>query len=236
VSVSPRRVVLLVGSARPRGTSNSEAIGTYLLARLAERGMDTEILHVSRTQRPEKERQLLEAVDGADLFVLSTPLYVDALPYLVTRCAERIASHRMVMPEPPVVRFMAVVNCGFPEWEHTRTALEICRVFARQAGFAWVGGLGYGAGEAIGGRPLEELGGQTRSLRRGLDLTARALLAGESVPEEAQTLLARPIVPSRLYTVLGTLGWLRVARRQGTLRRLGDRPLGDGSLRDRPLR
>ena len=137
--MSARRAVLLVGSARPRGTGNSEAIGNYLLARLADGGMDTEVLHVSRTQRPEKEQKLLQAVDGADLFVLSTPLYVDALPYLVNRCAERIAAHRTAMPEPSEVGFLAMVNCGFPEWEQTRTALEICRVFARQAGFTWVG-------------------------------------------------------------------------------------------------
>ncbi len=62
--------------------------------------MDTEVLYVSRTQRPEKEQQLLQAVDGAELFVLSTPLYVDALPYLVTRSAERIAAHRTATPEP----------------------------------------------------------------------------------------------------------------------------------------
>ena len=230
------RVVLLVGSARPSGTGNSEAIGSYLLARLAEGGMDTEVLHVSRTQRPEKERLLLQAVDEADLFVLSLPLYVDALPYLVTRCAERIAAHRQAQAEPQqelpqpqskrsAVRFLPLVNCGFPEWEHTRTALEICQVFAREAGFEWMGGLGYGGGEAIKGRPLEELGGQTRSLRQGLDLAAEALLAGRTVPEEAQALLARPFVPSRLYTAIGTIGWLRAARRQGTLRRLRDRPL-----------
>ena len=123
------------------------------------------------------------------------------------------------------VPFLALVNCGFPEWEHNRTALEICRVFARQAGLAWMGGLGYGGGEAIKGRPLEELGGQTRSLRRGLDLAAEALLAGRTVPAEAQALLARPVVPSRLYTAIGTIGWLRAARRYGTLRRLRDRPL-----------
>lgn len=223
--MSARRAVLLVGSARPRGTGNSEALGSYLLARLAEGSMNTEVFHVGRCLRPEKERLLLEAVDGADLFVLSTPLYVDALPYLVTRFAERIAAHRAEQPEGSAVRFLALVNCGFPEWEHTRTALDICRVFAREAGFEWTGGLGLGGGEAIGGRPLKELGGQTRYLRRGLDLAAEALLAGRVVPEEAQALLARSGIPSRLYTALGTIGWLKAARRHGTLRRLGDRPL-----------
>ncbi len=224
--MSARRAVLLVGSARPRGTGNSEALGGYLLARLAEGGMETEVFHVARCQRPERERLLFEAVDGADLFVLSAPLYVDSLPYLVTRCCERMAAHRVAMQERSAVRFVAVVNCGFPELEHTRTALDICRAFARQAGLAWAGGLGLGGGEAIGGRPLEEVGGMTRHVRRGLDLAAEALLAGRPIPEEAQALLARPMIPSRLYTFIGDIGWLKAARRQGTLRRLRDRPLG----------
>ncbi len=225
--MSARRAVLLVGSARPTGTANSEALGSYLLARLAEGGMATEVFHVSHCQRPEKERLLLEAADGADLFVLSTPLYVDALPYLVTRFAERMAARRAA--EAPAgrsaVRFVAMVNSGLPEPEQTRTALDICRTFAREAGFDWAGGLGFGGGEAIHGRPLEELGGHTRNLRRGLDLAAEALLAGRAVPGEAQELLARPAIPHRLYTALASMGWLRTARRHGALRRLGDRPL-----------
>ena len=66
----------------------------------------------------------------------------------------------------------------------------------------------------------------TRHVRCGLDLAAAALLAGRPIPEEAQALLARPMIPSRLYTFIGDIGWLKAARRQGTLRRLRDRPLG----------
>ena len=223
--MSTPRALLLVGSARPRGTGNSEVLGTYLLARLSEGGMDGEMHHVSHYQRPEKERELFAAVDAAHLFILSTPLYVDSLPYLVTGCFERLAAHRARVQGGNAPRFFAMVNCGFPELEHTRTALEICQVFARQAGFESVGGLGLGGGEALGGKPLESLGEMVRHVRRGLDLAAEALLDGQPVPEEAQALLARPMIPSRVYTFLGNIGWVRTARRLGTVRRLGDRPL-----------
>ena len=86
--------------------------------------------------------------------------------------------------------------------------------------------MGLGGGEAIGGRSLEEVGGMTRHVRRGLDVAAAALLADRPIPGEAQAALARPMVSSRLYTALGDIGWLRTARRKGTLRRLWDRPLG----------
>jgi hypothetical protein len=187
--------------------------------------MDGETHRVSQCQRPERERSLFEALDAVDLFVLSTPLYVDSLPYLVTRCFERMAEHRARVRSGTSPRLFAIVNCGFPELEHTRTALDICRVFARDAGFEWAGGLGLGEGESLGGRTLESLGGRVRHVRRGLDLAADALAGGRPVPEEAQALLARPMIPARLYTLLGNLGWLRAARRQGALRRLGDRPL-----------
>lgn len=226
------RAVLLVGSARPRGASTSESLGTFLMTRLAEGGMDTESFFVGRCQRPEKERLLLEAVDRTDLLVLATPLYVDALPYLVTRSFERVAAHRVEHPAAqrsasPAsgTRFAALVNCGFPEWEQTLTALSICRVFARQAGFSWAGGLGLGEGEAIHGQRLEDLGRRTRYVRRGLELAAEELLAGRSVPEEAQELLAQPMVPSRLYTSLATIRWWRTARRHRVLGRMRDRPL-----------
>ncbi len=219
------RAVLLVGSARPRGESTSEALGAHLMARLAEGGVDTETFFVSRCRRPEKERLLQEAVDRADLCVLATPLYVDALPYLVTRCFEHLTVHRAEKRSESSARFAALVNCGFPEWEQTRIALAICRVFARQAGFTWVGGLGLGEGEAIHGQNLEDLGRQTRHVRRGLELVAEALLAGRPIPTEAQELLARPMIPPRLYTALGTFRWWRTARRHGALGRMSDRPL-----------
>ena len=223
--MSTPRALLLVGSARPRGTGNSEVLGTYLLARLAEGGVDGEVHHVSHYLRPEKERERFEAVDAADLVILSTPLYVDSLPDLVTGCFERLAAHRARVQGGKTPRYFAMVNCGFPELEHTRTALDICRVFARQAGFEWAGGLGLGGGEALGGKPLDSLGGMARHVRQGLHLAAKALLDGQPLPEEAQALLARPMIPSRVYTLLGNIGWIRAARRLGTLRRLRDRPL-----------
>lgn len=222
--MSAGRAVLLVGSARPRGTSTSEVLGGRVLECLANNGVRTQVFRAGHCLRPEREAALLQAIDEADALVLATPLYVDSLPYLVTRCLERVAAHRRGPVQRAEVRLLAIVNCGFPEWEQTRTALDICRVFARQAGFSWTGGLGLGAGEAIAGTPLERLGRRASRVARALDLAAEALFVGRPVPPEAQTLLSRPMVPPRLYTAIGTVRWLRTARRHGVLRRLGDRP------------
>jgi hypothetical protein len=199
------RAVLLVGSAKPVGTSTSEALGRYLCARLAERGVATTLLFVGRSPHANAEPKLTAALTRADLFVLATPLYVDSLPYLVIRTLEHVA--RTSSPRQPLCRFTALINCGFPEAEQCRTALDIARAFARRAGLEWAGGLALSEGGAIDGRPLEALGGLGRQVRAALDCAAAALAEGRPIPSTASEQLARRLMPARVYTFMGNLGW-----------------------------
>jgi hypothetical protein len=102
--------------------------------------------------------------------------------------------------------FAALINCGFPEPEQCRTALDIAQAFAARAGLDWAGGLALGEGGAIDGGPLERLGGLTRHVRAALDLAAAALAEGHPVPPAAIARLARLMMPARLYTLMGNIG------------------------------
>lgn len=219
-----RRATLLVGSPRPRETSTSEALGRYLLGSLGRAGVASEVLHLVALRGPRVEEVVVPAVAASDLVVLASPVYVDALPAPVTAALERLAAARAHLPPRDAPRLVAIVNCGFPEVLHTRAALEVCRAFAGAAGLAWAGGLGLGGGEALHGAPLDGAGRIVARVRVALDLAADALLAGHAVPDEAVACLAAPLVPSRMYTLLGNLRWLREARRNGALLRLWDRP------------
>ena len=174
------RAVLLVGSAKPAGTSTSEALGRYLFARLEERRVATTVLLVGRSPASLAEQRLVAALADANLFVLATPVYVDSLPYPVTRALEDVSRSSPKWRAP--CAFAALINCGFPELEQCHTALDIARAFAARAGFDWAGGLALGEGGAIDGGPLEQLGGLTRHVRAALDLTAAALAEGQPVP------------------------------------------------------
>ena len=225
---SPKTALLLIGSAKPTGSRTSEALGNYLALRLQERGIATTTMHVARALRTEeRSATLLAAVDAADIVILTFPLYVDSLPYLVIEALERIAAHRQAQPSPsasPPASFLAIANCGFPEAAHNATALAICRQFADAAGFAWAGGLALGEGGAISGRPLPEAGGMAHNVTAALDLVAAALAAGRPAPEEALALMARPFIPTSAYMLMGDLGWLMEARRNRALTRLAERP------------
>ncbi|MEJ2208049.1 MAG: hypothetical protein P8129_03325 [Anaerolineae bacterium] len=228
--IDEKQVLLLVGSAKhPR--SNSQALGSYLCGRLEEEGYRTETVLLSRALRSEAGLiALLDATDHAGLVVLAFPLYVDSLPYLVVKALESIVDHRRGRDREAAQRlvsrqrFVAVANCGFPEAHHNDVALAICRRFAAEAGFRWAGGLALGGGEALGGQSPAARGGMTRHVVEALDLAAAALARGEDVPAEAVEMMARPLIPARLYTWMGGLGWWLQARKHGVARRLRARP------------
>jgi hypothetical protein len=215
---------LLVGSAKkPRSTS--ESLGSYLMARMTERGCTTESLSVHRSHRSREGLEtLLDTVDRCNLMVLAFPLYIDSLPAMLTRTLELIASRREGRERDNRQRLAAIVNNGFPEAEQNEVALRICARFASETGFEWAGGLALGGGEAINGRSLSDVKRTARNVISSLDLAADALATGQPIPERAVQLMAKPIIWSRIYTWIGARGWRRRAAIHGVANRLRDQP------------
>lgn len=220
----PANALLVVGSPKASG-STSEALGRHLLEELGQRGVKTGACRLPPTFVSEdEERPLLAALEDTDLVVLSCPLYVDSLPSGVTRFLEIVAARREAETGRGEKRFVALLNCGFPEARQCDTAIAICRCFARKAGMQWSGGMALGGGGAIAGRPLSEAGGAARNAARALALAAEALADGRPVPADAVTVMAGKSMPSWLYVFGGNLGWRLRAARRGVLRRIHDRP------------
>jgi len=218
-----KKVLLLVGSPKARSTSAS--LGNHLFGLLQQRGLSTCTLHLTSALRAaDGTRALLSATDDADIIVLAFPLYVDSLPSPLVRALELLAEHRRGMESPPRQRLLAISNCGFPEARHNDTALAQCRIFCRDAGIEWIGGLGLGGGGMIGGLPLAKRGRAVRNVLASLALAARALATDTPLPEEAVSLMARPLIPVWLYLLIGHSGWKRQARKYGALKKIDDRP------------
>ena len=227
----PDSALLLIGSPKS-GSSSSASLGTYLQERLAARGIATETVVLAKALKSEEGTQaLLAASAAADLVVLSFPLYVDSLPAPVIRAFELIADSRAEdAPDAQALGaleqpgFVAICQCGFPEVEHNRVALEICANFARAAGFDWAGGLAMGGGGLIAGRPLRERGGLLRSVTRALDLSAAQLADGRPVPAEAVRLMSRTAFPAFAYRFVANRGWRAELKKRGATTPLDARP------------
>ncbi len=223
-AVEVRRALLLVGSPKTR-KSASNFLGTYLFEQLAARSIETETVYLHLIQRSaEKSQALLEAVNGADLVTLAFPVYVDSLPAPVIEALERIAAGRQGRAQARPQLFTAIANGGFPEAVHAATPLAICETFARQAGFAWAGGLALAGGGIVGGVPLVESGGRTLHIRKVLDMAAEALAQGQPIPQEARDALARQMIPHWLYRLMAGFGWRQMAKSYGAGRLLKRRP------------
>ncbi len=217
------RALLIVGSPKTHDPSTSSALGGLLVDRLEKRGWESESLTLRASlDRPEGESELLAAVERAGLILLVFPLYVDALPYLVTKALAVIASHRRASREPSRQRLVAIVNSGFPEVHQNSLALAICREFAAQNSFAWAGGLAFGGGGMIGGHPLTDAkrpGPPVRNVIAALDKTAASLAEGLPVPVESVRMIAKNRIPfaiwSLLYIWMGAWGFKKLAAKNG---------------------
>jgi hypothetical protein len=209
-----QKALLLIGSPGNL-RSNSNQIGQYLVRRFGDAGWDADTECICQVVRDEdKLRSVINKIDGSDLVILSFPLYVDSLPAPMIRFLEILNDRRKGMQRMDQ-RMMAVCQSGFPESHHNDYALRVCSIFARDAGFRWVGGLSVGGGGAIGRRDLQEGGAMLRNLRRALDLTGAALVEGRDVPSESKELTNKGIAPPWLYNWIVNRMWKRDAMNNG---------------------
>lgn len=219
-----KEVLLLSGSPK-QVDSNSEALGSYLLDKLTDRGWNTSRIRLYQAARSQAHQaELLAALEKAGVIVLSTPLYVDSMPSAVIRNLEYINANKELIATKDSKGFLVIVNSGFPESSQNDTALDICRLFSQETGFAWLGGLPIGMGGIIDGKSLHTLGGVVKKIKMALDLTAEALDQGREIPTEAAALLRKPAIPIWMYRMGGNFGTRREAKKNGTLGRIKDRP------------
>jgi len=211
-----RTAALLVGSAKAKGTSASEHLARALTGRLEAHGVACE-LHFATEFVHERAAAIAaaQALAAAELLILATPLYVDALPSLATHALELIARARLHGKDQ--ARFVPLINCGFPEPEHTRTAVRIARHFADTAGYGFAGALPLGGGGTVTpDRDLADPRPPLTHLVRALTLAADALANGDSVPEAALGEIVTPPLPDSVYRLVGDLGFRWQAHRLGT--------------------
>lgn len=215
-----RRASLLVGSPKAKGTSASGVLAHAIDARLIAAGVDTTLHHATAFvhDRP-PARAAAADLAASELLVLVTPLYVDAFPSLTTHALELIADTRLRSGAPPA-RLCALVNCGFPEAEQTRTAMRIARHFADAAGYVWAGGLPLGGGGAITpGTSLEKPNGPVANVVRALDVAVPTLVSTGVLPADAIRTMASSVMPDAFYRLFGDLGWRWQAHRNGLAQR-----------------
>ncbi|MGO9108495.1 MAG: flavodoxin family protein [Thermoguttaceae bacterium] len=211
--------IALVGSPRPHSTSGYFA--QYLVDGFVGRGWQARSLTVCTAIRQPSQWPALEAAFvEADAIAIVAPLYVDSVPAELTAVLERLVKVRSGRPG----HLCAVVNCGFAEALQNDVALDIYRLFARDAGLHWAGGLAIGGGGMFGGKPLKKQGGKVRHITTAFDQAIAALDAGQDIPEFATTGIRQQTIPTWAYFAMANLSMLIGAAKNGKLFKIGARP------------
>jgi hypothetical protein len=219
-----KTALVLIGTPK-QGPGASTSLATHIACNLAGAGFEIETVRaVQAVRSPEAIQSLFDALDAANVVVVVFPLYVDSLPAPLTKAFELLAAHRREARIEGSPRLMAVCQNGFPESRQNEPALENCRLFCREAGVEWAGGLAFGGGGFVAGRELAKAGGPTRNLVKGLNMACEDLISGNPVRPEAAALVAKQTMPSWLYLMIGSFQWRRLAKKNGTAGRLRDRP------------
>ncbi|MCI5139130.1 MAG: hypothetical protein D3922_12110, partial [Candidatus Electrothrix sp. AR1] len=110
IFIGNRRALLLIGSPKINNPSTSALLGEHLLKQLKKNDWETESLNINECFK-KGESNLCSAIDRADTIIISFPLYIDTLPYQVTKAIEVMAYHCNITRAK---NFLAIVNNGFP--------------------------------------------------------------------------------------------------------------------------
>lgn len=220
-----KKCLLLIGS--PRGLkSSSYKTGNYLLQKMIDKGYSGETFKMKSLYNPDPEKLSLffQYIEESELIILSCPLYVDSIPSFVIKgmelIAERYQGHDTGFTGDRKHKFLAIVNCGFPESGQIDTAMRIMKRFAEEVNFHWSGGIKIGGGAAIGGQELEGNKGILSTLVKSLDQTVDGLTEDGEFSNDISLSLA----PKWMYTTILNVSWWFAARKNKANKKLYDKP------------
>lgn len=215
-----KQALVLVGS--PRGKkSSSTSLGNHLMSLFEKRGWESEILWLNRqVKNDDGIVQMLDAVEHADIVVLTAPLYDDCQPSIVIKAMEAIADQKTKSLENK--KFIPIINCGLPEPEQiTAVSIDIYHKFAKMVGFQWAGSLAIGGGEMIQGKTgksLDDMGRMAGRVKKALDEIAETLTAGTNYADRSirtvPDFFYKPGV-AKLMTRLTNHFWKSQAKKNG---------------------
>lgn len=159
-----------------------------------------------------------EALAKADALVIAFPLYFFCAPAVLMRFLEdyaRFLSQKATTSKPKVY---AIVNCGFPEPDINLEAVRVVRSFCRHIGADFRCGILIGAGGMLLEAP------DAPPVKKALLELDRAFCAIEQDMQSAYPTAMENVsitikFPKRLYHLMGGMGWVMQARKNGLKKR-----------------
>lgn len=186
---------------------------------------------------PQLNKNAIQELYQADVWVFSFPLYVDGIPGQLLSCLVQLeramypdnecrnprstlTSAKTTQQESKTaetdskkqIHIYGIANCGFYEGIQAEYALDILKNWCAKAGHIWGGGIGVGGGGGLAQMPDVPGGhGPKAPVHAALKTLAEKILASESLENQYVSVA----FPRFLYKVAAQTGWRQMIRANG---------------------
>lgn len=208
-----RKILYINCSPRNEKISTSAVVlrdlGNFLKEEVA-------IFTLPRIIQEEKE-SVLATLDSFDIWIIAFPLYVDVLPGHLTWWLKEYENYRKENGIAKNIKVYGIANCGFPEPEQNREALNIMEIFCRKNGLEWRFGIGLGMGEPY--KQMKNIPIQSKNKKEILGAFKRVEEDLKNIDSSNKgNSFVSVKFPKSLYKLMGSLGWVLQARKNGLKR------------------
>lgn len=191
-------------NASPRGNSSTSRFLLEQIKSCARDGCTFSEVGANRESFADDQLQVLRE---AEAWVFANPIYIDSLPghlipLLMQLEAGQFAGHKVY----------ALVNCGFFESSHNRTAIRIYENWCKKSGNEWCGAAAIGGGGAIEHMhsvPFDK--GPLSPVGKVLKRTADCIKSGSRM----QNAFVSVGIPRFLYIICANYAWKKSAKHNG---------------------
>jgi putative NADPH-quinone reductase len=150
----------------------------------------------------------------ADAIIFTFPLYIFCLPGLLMRFLQDFTEFRTTRNDNKEKKVYAVVNCGFPEAWINREAVDVIKSFSRSINASFRFGVLIGGGGMLLGAK------DKRFMQKTMDQVSGSFkLIGEDIKTGSKDEFEDVVLPvkyfHRLYYLMGNIGWVYMAKKNG---------------------
>ena len=200
------KVVMINGSQKV-GQSNSGIILDRLKYHLSEKH-EVETYNSGICLFTE---EIFNKIVSGDVIILAFPLFAYSIP---SHTLKMLIGLENAIKRKNVNNLIiyTIINCGFFEGKQNNVAFEIIQNWCNHSGVKYGGGIGQGAGEALGG--MKDIDFE-KSPFRNLEQELKGMVKKIELKDSFEVVYLSPLFPQFLFKFFGTLNWIKKARKNG---------------------
>lgn len=181
------KTLIINGSPKTKN-SNSE-----ILVNKLNHYLNTDTIHINIKNYKE---DFTDIINNYETIIFVFPLYVDGIPsHLLESLTNLKISNKNVY---------TIVNCGFPEGEHTKQGLDIIKKYCIHNDLNYKGGLGIGGCGGLNGMNKNKLLKFTsKNINKYIKELSNSILNNKKF----ENVLTKINIPNNIYKYVANLSW-----------------------------